>query len=100
MMEDNRRPPNALQMSQDKLPRIYYIFTHKDQIEANGKAYVDIINSKIIQFRSEGIINGKDFLISSKHSADVQKMFRTAIEDKAQFKNVFKQEKLFEYDLA
>jgi hypothetical protein len=71
-------------------PKVVYVFTHRDKIDAKGTAYDELMHNHRTKLISSGVITKNLYLVSSRIYTDVHLMFKKEIQFKLRASQLFK----------
>lgn len=74
----------------DEYPKVVYVFTHRDKIDAKGTAYDELMHKKRLQLLKLGLITKSLYVVSSKIVSDIHILFKREIQLKLKSCQLFK----------
>ena len=71
-------------------PKVVYVFTHRDKIDAKGTAYDELMHAHRTKLIKSGLVTKNLYLVSSRIYTDVHLMFKKEIQFKLRACSLFK----------
>eukprot|EP00826_Nyctotherus_ovalis_P022831 TRINITY_DN1762_c0_g1_i25.p3 TRINITY_DN1762_c0_g1~~TRINITY_DN1762_c0_g1_i25.p3 ORF type:complete len:110 (-),score=33.54 TRINITY_DN1762_c0_g1_i25:73-402(-) len=78
-LHQSAKPPSTDE-EVEEYPKIVYLFTHRDKIDAKGARNKEVVNKNIEKLIRYGIISKNNTIISSKIHTDIHFLFKNEIQ--------------------